>query len=107
MSEVKAVINADWLATQIADSVYRQSKARVFNVLESQLSDGDEIQRPKLDACKRIVGDILSDIARDSARLIRDTLGDWEQEITAGGYVSYEDAEKARKAYEETISILK
>ena len=106
MEEIKATLDAEWLARNVADSVYRQAKARVFNVLESQLSPEMPGEKDRLWACKRLVEDILSDIARSSAALIRHTLGDWTTEVTAGGEVSEEQVQEAIKAYKEVSKVI-
>ena len=106
MEEIKATLDAEWLARNVADSVYRQAKARVFNVLESQLSPEVPGERDRLHACKRLVEDILSDITRDVAGLIRHTLGDWTTEATGGGEVNADDVQEAIKGFEEVTKII-
>ena len=104
--EIKATLDAEWLARNVADSVYRQGKARVFNVLESQLSPDVLEERHRLMACRRLVEDILSDITRDVAGLIRHTLGDWTTEATGGGEVNADDVQEAIKGFEEIIKVI-
>ena len=102
--EIKVTLNAEWLAQNVADLVYRQGKARMFNVLESQLSPEVPEERHRLMACKRLVEDILSDITRDVAALIRHTLDDWATEATAGGEV---DADDVPEGFEEVIDLVR
>ena len=104
--EIKVTLNAEWLAQNVADLVYRQGKARVFNVLESQLSPEVPEERHRLMACRRLVEDILSDITRDVAALIRHTLEGWTTEVTAGGEVSADDVQEAVKGFEEVIKVI-
>ena len=104
--EIKVTLNAEWLAQNVADLVYRQGKARVFNVLESQLSPEMPEERHRLMACRRLVEDILSDITRDVAALIRRALDDWTTEATAGGEVNADDVQEAIKGFEEVTKII-
>ena len=99
---IKATINAKWLATEVGQIIYRQGKAKVFNVLESQIDD-----RTKLGASKRIVEDILANITRDVGSFISEVLGDWEEEVEAGGEVSDEEYLETMKEYEEIENILR
>lgn len=99
---IKAEIDSVWVATEAAGMVYKQGKAKIFNVLESQLNDDQ-----KLLACKRIVTDILTNISRDVGSFIEDTLGDWKQEVEFGGEVSEEDAAEAAREYEEIKEVLR
>ena len=82
---MKGIINAEWLATEIAGLIYRNGKAKMFNVLESQmnnqLSVGAMGDNPKMRATKRITEDLLETISKQAAQLIRDTLGDWQEEV--------------------------
>ena len=99
---IKATINAKWLATEVGQIIYRQGKAKVLNVLESQIDD-----RTKLGASKRIVEDILANITRDVGSFISEVLGDWEEEVEAGGEVSDEEYLETMKEYEEIENILR
>ena len=110
MSEdtIKATINAEWLATEVAGMIYNNGKAKIFNLLESQINPEINMgQNARLAACKRIAEDNLSNIAKSAADFIRDMLGDWEQEVEAGGEVSEEDAAEALKEYKEVQRILR
>jgi hypothetical protein len=108
---VKGIITADILAVDVAGMIYRRGKAKIYNLLESQLGDdhpsesivafGSPYDSPKLKACKRITDDILEQISDLASRLIRDTLGDWTQEVEAGGRLSPEEEKQALKEREE------
>lgn len=106
-SNVKATIDADWLATEVAAIIYNNGKAKIFNVLESQLPQETTTDHQKMRACKDIAVDIIGNIAKKSADFIREILGDWEVEIEAGGEVSDEDAIEAEKEYDEIQRIIR
>ena len=106
MSEVKAVINAEWLAEQVAGIIYNQGKAKIFNVLESQFHPGPWGYK-QLEATKRITEDIIANIARNANSFIKDTIHDWEQEVEFGGEVSDDDVEVARRDYQELQEVLR
>jgi len=101
--EGKAIIDAKWLATEVASIIFNQGKARVFNVLESQLEPG-----PRLGAAKRLTEDVISNIARDSAHLIRDVLGDWQEEVIPGAEVDLtsEEVEEIEIDYQKVERII-
>jgi hypothetical protein len=69
--------DVNMLAKDVADIIYRQGKAQVFNVLESQIED-----HQRLNASKRMVENLLSNIGRDAKMLIKDVLGDWKVETS-------------------------
>ncbi len=94
--EVTGIMNAESLALDITDMIYKQGKAKILNVLESQI-DNDQ----KLRACKRIVEDILTNLSRDVSDFLMAILGDWETEVTGGGELTPEEEAQARKEYEE------
>lgn len=104
---VKCIIDAELLAKVAGGMVHRQGKAKMFNVLESQIPE-NEIER--IGACKCIVDDILSNIAVNVFKLIKDTLGDWQIEVEVGGELSEEEEIKkevrAQKEYEKIRRIL-
>ena len=86
MDKQRTVINAEWLATEVASIIFNQGKAKLFNVLESQI-DTDisaTLETRRLRATKRITEDIISGIAKNVANLIRDALHDWEEEVEIG-----------------------
>lgn len=82
---MKGIINVEWLATEISGLIYSKGKAKMFNVLESQMettvSLGAMGDTPKMRAVKRITEDLLETISKQAAQLIRDTLGDWEEDV--------------------------
>ena len=91
LSEVKATINAEWVSNEVASIIYRQEKAKIFNLLESQISpETPPGQNVRLQACKRIAEDNIGNTANIVAKFLRRILGDWEQCVEAGGEVSIE-----------------
>jgi len=93
-SEIETTINAEWLAEQTSQLVYRQCKGKLFAVLESQIESPQ-----KLKASKQIAQDIITGISKDTASLIKDTLGDWEQEVIVGGELTPKEETEARKEH--------
>lgn len=104
---IDAVIDADFVAEHVAGIIYNQGKAKIFNVLESQLPCDSTTDNQKMSACKNITVDIIGSIARNAARFIRDTLGDWSQDVIAGGKLSDEDERAALKEYEEIKKVIR
>jgi hypothetical protein len=106
MSEEKlrGIIDAKTLAVEVGGIVYKQGKAKIFNVLESQIDDPN-----KLKACKRITEDILTNISRDASEFIIDTLGDLEidVEVDAAGDLPEKEAAEVSMEYEEIKEILR
>ncbi|MCM0759596.1 hypothetical protein M7775_13640 [Sporomusa sphaeroides DSM 2875] len=100
----KGIINAEWLATMVAGIIFNQGKAKLFNVLESQLDGG-----PKLHATKRITEDIIAGISQNAADLIRDTLGDWQEEVEVGpeADLTAEEVKELEDEYKQIESIIK
>lgn len=72
--EIDVKLDALWLADIVAEGIFNQGKAKLFNILESQF------EGQKLEANKRLVKDVLVAICKDSKRLIIDVLGDWVQD---------------------------
>lgn len=103
MSEgtTKGIINAKIVCVDVADIIYNRGKARIFNVLESQL-DG-----PKLNATKRIAEDIISQICRDVAEYLSDILGDWQIEVEAGGVLEEQAAIEAQQAFQKVKEVIR
>ena len=98
----EGIYDAELLATEVARIIYDQGKAKLCNLLESQLDrDG------RLNACKRIAQDIIGNIAKDAADFIKDVLGDWGIPVVGHGEVSEEDEAEARKQYREIKKIIK
>ncbi len=97
---IKGVITAEILAEEIGGFIYNQGKAKIFNLLESQLENGS-----RLSACKRIAQDTIGQIAKHAAELINDMLGDWQTDITAYGEIA--DPENAELEYEEMKEVLR
>ena len=97
---IKGTIDADWLGTEVAGLIYRQGKAQIFNVLETQFENPNDL---KLRAAKRLVENILDNIGRDAKRLIVDTLGDWKEEveIEPDSILAGKEFEEAKKDWEE------
>lgn len=100
--KLTGVIDAKWLAIEVGGIIYKQGKAKVFNVLESQIENDK-----KLRAAMLITQDILRNIARDVSDLIQSTLGDWKEQVEVGGEVSDEVAREAIKEYEEVKDVLR
>jgi hypothetical protein len=100
--EVKGVFDTESLANLVGQTIYNQGKAKIFNILEAAMP-----QNNQLAATKRVSQNILSSIAKDVADQLREVLGDWQQEVTAGGEVSPEDEKQARKEYEEIKQIIR
>lgn len=97
---IKGIVNADVVCIDVADMVYNQGKAKIFNVLESQL------EGQKLYATKRIVEDILTTISRNTASYLKDILGDWETEVEAGGLIDEQTAAEAQLAYQKVKDVI-
>ena len=79
-------MTAEQFALQVAGIVYNQSKAKIFNLLESQLAESATVfipeDSPRLKAVKRIAQDVIKDVAKDVKEFIIDFLGeDWKQPI--------------------------
>lgn len=100
--EFKGLINSEVVAIDVAAIIYNQGKGRILNVLESQIEDPR-----RLGACKRITEDILKDIARQTASYIKNVLGDWEEEITAGGILEDDELIAAEQEYKQLEQIIK
>ena len=111
-----AIVDAEWLGEQISHMVFNQCKAKIFNLLESQLGMQEpysEIMEPKesqrLKATKRLAQDIISGVAKDAKEFIIDMLADWEEKliISDEAILTDEEEEEAQKEYEETVKALK
>ncbi len=109
MSVIEGVITAEIIGAGASGIVYRNGKAKIFNVLESILSENNQEDWPKLQAYKRIVDDILSNIAKDVNRYVVDMLGDdleIEVETDDDAILPPEEAEETMKEFEEIKKIL-
>lgn len=102
MGTVKGIIDAKTLAIDVGGIIYKQGKAKVFNVLESQIEDINKLQ-----ACKRIVEDILTHISRDVAEFLLDTLEGWQIEIETDDILPEDATEEATREYQEVKEILR
>lgn len=98
---VKGIIDAKIVCVDVADIIYNRGKARIFNVLESQL-DGQ-----KLTATKRITLDIISQICRDVAEYLTDMLGDWQIEVEAGGELEEQAVIEAQQAFQKIKEVIR
>lgn len=101
---VRGTINGEWLAEQVVGIIYKQGKAKMMNLLESQIP---EDQKQRIKACKWILEDMLEVIGHNVAGLIEDTLSNWEQEVEFGGKLSPEEEAEARKEYKEFRNVFK
>jgi hypothetical protein len=109
---VKGIIDAKIVAADAAGIVYKQMKAKIFDLLESQLSPGPypeahKVTDPKLAACKRIAESMITATARDVNNFILDMLGDWEIEVEAGGKLTPEEEVEAIKEQCELEAVLR
>ena len=68
-------LDRDTQIALIAKHLYNQLKAKFFNVLESQVSDGKQLA-----AAKRLTEDIISNLTSSIENHIRDTIDDWFKE---------------------------
>ena len=82
------VITAEILAKEVAEMIYNQGKAKIFNILESQIEDGSRLR-----ACKRITQDVIGQIAQNAIELTGSILGGWQAKNT--------DPQKAEPEYEK------
>lgn len=103
---LKGIIDAELLATEAAGIVYKQMKAKMFDLLESQLCniphhEGEKIIEPKLSACKRIAESMITETSKNVKRYIVSMLGDWADTFECGGRLSPEEEEKALKEHDE------
>lgn len=96
------IIDAKMVAIEAGGTIYKQGKAKFFNVLESQIENPQ-----RLKAAKRITEDILTNIARDVSTMIQDILGDWTTEVEAEGLVAGHEAVEAEKEYQEIKGVLR
>lgn len=99
--KVKGIINAEVVCIDVADIIYNQGKAKIFNVLESQLEEGQ-----KLWASKRIIEDIIAQISRNAAGYLKDILGDWQIEVEAGGILEGQVAIEAQQAFQKVKEVI-
>jgi len=95
-SEVKGIIDAQWIAECVGQTIYDSGKAQIFNVLEAVMPCDNQLA-----ATKRVVQNILSSMVKSVSDDLRAILCDWQQEVIAGGELSPEEEEQARKEYEE------
>lgn len=102
--EAKGVIDAQWLATEVASIIYNRGKGKILTVLESQQEPG-----PKLFAAKKLVEDVLAGISKDAANLICDILSDWQEEVGIGpeADLSAAELEELENEYKEVEEIIK
>lgn len=99
--KIKGIVDSKVVCVDVADIIYNQGKAKIFNVLESQL------EGPKLGATKRITEDIISQICRDVAEYLTDILGDWKTEVEGGGMLDEQSAIEAQNAYQKVKSVIR
>lgn len=99
--KVKGIINTETVCVDVADIIYNQGKAGMFNVLESQIDEQN-----KLYACKRIVENMLKGICRNTTGYLKDILGDWQIEVEAGGILSGKDEKEARESLQEIKGVI-
>ena len=97
-------------ALQASGIVYNQGKAKIFNVLEAIMSSNMPGEKDKLYAAKRLVEDIISNIAKDVKTFIVDMLGEgWQQPV----YFDPEDAltgegeKAAQQEFDEVEEVLR
>ena len=100
-NKVKGIIDAKIVCIDVADIIYNRGKAKIFNVLESQL------EGQKLGASKRIVEDIITQICRDAAEYLSDTLKDWQTEVEAGGVLEEQAAIEAQAAFQKVKDVIR
>jgi len=100
---VKGIIDAEWLAVEVAGLIYNSGKANIFNILESIYEDEYD---PRLRANKKLAENIISGIGKRASELIRDALGDWKVEVEVGGEVSPGDAAEAKREYNEARNVI-
>lgn len=102
----EGILSAEDLALQVAGIVFNQGKAKIFNLLESQLGMQEpysDAMYPKesqrLRAVKRMAQDIIKGIAKEVQEFVVSTLGrDWTMSL----YYDPEDVLDANsKEYEE------
>ena len=97
---VMGIFDAHLLAVEVTGIIYNQSKARLFTFLETQF------EGKKLEACKSLVHDVITDVSSNAGRLVKDVLGHWHVEVETGGHVSDEESAQALKEFEEAEKIL-
>ena len=104
MSEgtVKGIITTEIVCIDVADIIYNKGKAKLFNILESQL------EGQKLSATKRITEDVVSELCRDAASYLKDMLGDdWKMEVEAGGILEEQKAIEAQHAFQKVKEVIR
>lgn len=101
MEYVKAKLTAESVGDEVAHIVYRQSKAKFFNLLESQFEGS------KLDACKKIAENMIAEIASTAKSYIMDILNGWEQEVEVGGDLTPEEEVEVTQEYNEFRNAVK
>ncbi|MDR3560490.1 MAG: hypothetical protein P4N59_03465 [Negativicutes bacterium] len=99
----KAKINAEWLSGEVGGMIYNQGKAKVMNVVETLIPLGTDKHR----GYSRLVEDIMDTIGKNAVRLIKDTLGNWEQEVELGKELTGEELAAAKAEYAEVDNVLK
>lgn len=99
-NDIKGYYTAEQLSLDVAGIIYRQGKAQIFNVLESQFQDQVDL---RLKAVKRLTENILANIGKDVSKYISDVLGDWKQEVlvSAEDTLTDQELEEAKKEHEE------
>jgi hypothetical protein len=106
-SKEKGILNAQFISECVAYTIYNQGYAQMCNILETILPhDGDNGELEQLEAVKRIVRFVFSQITKDVSNLIKDVLDDWEQEVEVGGELTPGEAEQIRKEYKEVEEAL-
>ena len=99
--KINGIYDAECLALDVGQIIYRQSKAKIFNLLESAIEN-----EYRLMAYKRMTEDILDGITKDACNFIKDMLHDWEMPIEGGGVVSDAELVDAKKEYDEIANII-
>ncbi len=112
-------MTAEQFAVQAAGIVFNQGKAKIFNLLESQLGFDHHIEvrlgqdmpeSHRLKATKRMAQDIISGVAKDVKQFIIDFLGpDWKQEVLydPNDTLTGNEEEETKKEFEELEKTLK
>jgi len=72
----KGIVYAEFLASAILESHNKLGK-NICDLLTSQISHDSE----KLRACKKIAMEMITNSHSDIRRLLKDTLGDWQEEV--------------------------
>lgn len=101
-AEIEVTIDSDFVAVNVATIIFNQGKAKIFNVLESQIEN-----ERRLSAAKRIAQDIISGIAKDASNFILETLDGWQETALTGELLEGEIVGKFKKDHEEVQKAIK